>query len=83
MAETDLGPLTKVSINFLEKSMEALEAAAEQTGDNRTDTLNRAIQAYARVVQLHDRGRGGGRFHIWQDGRWIRVEIDRPWWRFW
>lgn len=45
------GPLTKVSANFTERSLIALEAAAQLSGDNEADCLNRAIQVYALVVK--------------------------------
>lgn len=80
----DLGPLTKVSANFIGKSVDALDAAAEQTGDSRTDALNRAIQLYARIVQLDSHGHGWGRLRMHsRDGRPVRIEVNRPWWRFW
>jgi hypothetical protein len=50
-----LGPLTKVSANFIAKSVEALTAAAELTGDTQTDTLNRAIPAAIRRASSHVR----------------------------
>jgi hypothetical protein len=56
-APITLGPLTKVSANFLPRSMVALEAAAELSGDNHTDCLNRAIQVYAYVEQLRVEGK--------------------------
>lgn len=39
-------PLTKVSANFIPRSITALDAAAERLGDTRTETLNRSVQLY-------------------------------------
>jgi hypothetical protein len=36
----------------------ALEQASEFTGDNRTDTINRALLVYALVHELADQGGG-------------------------
>jgi hypothetical protein len=38
--------LTKVSVNFLPESMNALDEAAEREGISRTDVLNRAAAVY-------------------------------------
>lgn len=42
--------LTKLTVHLVPRSVEALGAAAEATGDTRTDTVNRALQAYAEMV---------------------------------
>jgi hypothetical protein len=79
-----LGPLTKVTVNFTARSVDALKAAAEQTGLSRTDTLNQAIQMYAHIVQIHDEGNGSARL-VWHDapGAAARIDVNRSWWRFW
>lgn len=74
-------PLTKVTAYFFPKSMTALEQAAEMTGDSLTETLNRAAQVYAHVVRLHANGNGRVLFDS-GDGQ-VRIEVNRPWWRFW
>lgn len=84
MTTPAIGPLTKLSANITDRSRMALEAAAEQTGDTQTDTVNRAIQLYAFVVKLHAKGRGWGRFTFLTDPpKACRIEVNRPWWRFW
>jgi hypothetical protein len=76
---TGPGPITKISANFTDRAVEALKAAAEQEGDTQTDTLNRAVQAYARIIQLHDKGEGAGRFVILNTaGRPCRVAVNWP-----
>lgn len=42
--------LTKVSVLMTEGSTSAITRASEATGDNRTDTLNRAMLVYAALV---------------------------------
>lgn len=42
--------LTKLSFNAVPRAMAALELASERTGDNRTDTANRALQLYAAIL---------------------------------
>lgn len=49
--------LIKVSANLTARSMAALEAASATTGDNETDTLNRAIQVYAYVSKVMAEGK--------------------------
>jgi hypothetical protein len=44
--------LTKLTVNLLPQSMAALNSAAERLGDSRTDTVNRAVQVYAKVTDL-------------------------------
>jgi hypothetical protein len=80
----ELGPLTKVSVNFTARSVIALDAAAANTGESRTDTINRAVQLYAAVVAGHAGGFGSAR-HVITDtpGAPMRVEVNRPRWRFW
>lgn len=41
--------LTKMTVNLIPKSVEALDLAATLTGDTRTDIVNRAIQLYAEI----------------------------------
>ena len=57
MTAPPLGPPTKVSANFCERAMIALEVAAELSGDNHTDCLNRAIQVYAYMEKLRVDGK--------------------------
>jgi len=81
---TGPGPFTTYTANLTDLSMEALTAAAEQTGANRTDTINTAVQVYARIIQVHDEGHGWADL-VLQDapGRPCRVQVNpRPWWRF-
>lgn len=51
MTDASKVPLTKVSVNFVPRAVDALNAAAERNRDTRTDTLNRAIQVYDVVTR--------------------------------
>ena len=42
--------LTRLTVNLTERSSRALELAVNDTGDSRTDTVNRALQVYAYLV---------------------------------
>ena len=71
---TDLdGHLTKVSANFTARSMVALDAAAEITGDNHTVCLNRAVQAYAFLVKTFA---DGGKVEIVNPATGERNELE-------
>jgi hypothetical protein len=64
MAETpgaDVAPrgLTKVTVNLTPKAFDALQEAALKTGDTKTDTINRALQVYKHILELHEAGGGG------------------------
>jgi hypothetical protein len=48
--------LTKVSANFVPRSVAALEMASEVTGDNQTDVINRAVQLYAYISKMVENG---------------------------
>lgn len=74
-------PLTKVTAFLFERSMLALEAAAKATGDSPTETINRAVQLYDHVIRLH--ASGNGRVLFDSAGVTVRIEVNRPWWRFW
>uniref|UniRef100_UPI003F4989A2 hypothetical protein n=1 Tax=Actinoplanes sp. CA-151224 TaxID=3239904 RepID=UPI003F4989A2 len=54
--ETTTG-LTKYTINLVRRAVRALEIAIEVTGDNRTDTFNRAIQVYAYIAKAEAEGK--------------------------
>ena len=48
---TDLEDLTKLMVYLTPKALAALFAGAEVTEDTKTDTVNRALQIYAAMVQ--------------------------------
>lgn len=70
MTTTDRTDLTKVSAWLIPKTMLALDIAVEQTGDNKNDTLNRAVQIYAYLTDLRRQGYA------------IRARRVRGWWPF-
>ncbi|MFB6392695.1 hypothetical protein [Polymorphospora lycopeni] len=49
---TDQPPdnLTKLTVNLIPSAVAALDTAATRSGDNRTDSLTRAIQVYAELL---------------------------------
>lgn len=79
----DSKPLTNVSFIAFEKTVDALEAAADMTGDSPTDVLNRAVQLYAEVLRIDCGGLGSGRVVFDSPASQVRIEVNRPWWRFW
>jgi hypothetical protein len=74
---------TQLTVNLVPKALDALKAAADQTGDTQTDTVNVALQVYARIIQAHDEGRGSAVLR-WTatPGARVVVEVNRrPWWQ--
>lgn len=51
-------PLERVTVNLTPRASAALADAAELTGYNRTDVINRAVQVYAHLEKVQ---RDGGR----------------------
>lgn len=47
---------TTITVNLIPKAMKALLQAARLTGDSRTDTINRALQAYAYMESEKSKG---------------------------
>jgi hypothetical protein len=74
MTVATLGPLTKVSANFTQRSVIALEAAAEISGDTQTDCLNRAVQLYAFIEKARAEGKTM-LFHDPSTGGYETVEL--------
>lgn len=58
--------LEQVTVNLTQRSYQALDEAAQLTGDSRTDTINRALQVYAFVVNMTARH---GDLYAREDGR--------------
>jgi hypothetical protein len=48
--------LHKKTVNLTDSGEAALELAARLSGDNQTDTINRALRTYAKVLELEHRG---------------------------
>jgi hypothetical protein len=44
--------LRKITVNLTPRACAALDQAVKLTGDNQTDTLNRAIQVYAYIMNI-------------------------------
>lgn len=74
--------MIRLTVNLVDEAHAALTAAAEQTGDSKTDTINRALIVYATIIQVHDRGEGRGAFSIdCPLDAPVRVEVNRRrWW---
>ena len=50
--------VTKLTVKLVPRSKDAMEVASVLTGDSRTDTVNRALQVYAYLMdQIIRRGR--------------------------
>jgi hypothetical protein len=54
----ELMDLTKVTVNLTPRAVAALGTACDRTKDSKTDTINRALQVYALVLDLMDQGGG-------------------------
>ncbi len=53
--------LERVTVNLIPRAAQALQRAVELTGDSKTDTINRALQAY---VYLEEVTRSGGDIYV-------------------
>jgi uncharacterized protein (DUF1778 family) len=56
MAVTESQELARLTINLTPRAAAALTLAANITGENRTDTVNRALQFYAYAEQVISAG---------------------------
>ncbi len=54
-------PLERVTVNLTARSSHALDEVVRQTGDSKTDSLNRAIRIYAYIEQILQ---AGGTIHV-------------------
>jgi hypothetical protein len=52
MAKAKNSPLTRLTVNLTPRADAALTLAARLTGDNRTNSVNRALQIYAYLMWL-------------------------------
>lgn len=68
------GGLTRVTVNLTPRSLNALERASKATGDTKTDTINRALQVYALVQEMADRG-GGSIKVVHDNGEIERIHL--------
>lgn len=50
------GPLERITVNLVNRASQALQLVVKITGDSRTDSINRAIQVYAYVVEIDSKG---------------------------
>jgi hypothetical protein len=46
------GSLHRITVNLTPRAWEALGRAVKLTGDSKTDTLNRAVQVYAYLMNI-------------------------------
>lgn len=75
--------ITRLTVNITEASAVALDYAAELTGDTRTESVGRALRIYNELCVLAADGGGRLSFELIDGGQRVRVEVNRPWWRFW
>jgi hypothetical protein len=47
---------TKLTVNLINKAVEALDSAAAVTQLSKTDTVNRALQVYAFMIEEQEKG---------------------------
>lgn len=52
------GSLTRVTANFTPRAMAALEKVAAETGDSKTDILNRSVMVYEVFLDLMEQSEG-------------------------
>jgi hypothetical protein len=52
------GGLERVTVNLISRASRALRQVSDLTGDSRTDSINRAIQVYAYLMQSETNGGG-------------------------
>lgn len=64
----------RLTVNLTPRASEALERASRESGDSKTDTVNRALQVYVLIQELCKRGGGSIRV-IHPDGEVERVHI--------
>jgi hypothetical protein len=66
--------LTRLTVNLVPDAMAALDRACERTGDDRTDTVNRALLGYDQLLTLA--GARGGRLRLLNpDGTQTEVKV--------
>ncbi len=59
------GSLQRVTVNLTPRSCQALDQAMKLTRDSQTDTINRAIQVYAYIVNITE---NRGTLYVRDDG---------------
>lgn len=67
------GQLTRLTVNLTGRATDALEKASRETGDTKTDTVNRALQVYAVVLDLEKQG--GGSIRVVQGDKTIELRL--------
>ena len=58
MSDEEGNGLTRVTVNLTPRAMSAMVDICGRTGLGKTDVINRALQIYALVEQLIERGEG-------------------------
>jgi len=67
--------LVRLTVDLTTSAYDSLEEAVKATGDNRTDTVNRALLIYAHVQRLADAG-GGTVTLSTKDGKKTRLTVQ-------
>jgi len=69
-----VGALTRVTANFTPRAISALEKIAGETGDSKTDILNRSVLLYDAILDAVERE--GGSLHVtYPDGTRERLRF--------
>lgn len=74
LENTSGGSLTRVTANFTPRAMAALERVAAETGDSKTDVLNRSVMVYEVFLELMERSKGRLRV-VYPDGSEERLRF--------
>jgi hypothetical protein len=56
MAKSENSKLVRLTVNLIPRAEKAMLLAAELSGNSRTDTVNRALQAYAYLEFITSKG---------------------------
>jgi len=68
------GSLTRVTANFTPRAISALEKIAGETGDSKTDILNRSVLLYDAILDVVERD-GGVLYASYPDGTQERLRF--------
>ena len=67
--------LTRLTVNLVPRAVVALANARALTEDTGTDTVNRAIQVYAEIVECAQQPSRVLEVDLFGDGRFYKIEV--------
>lgn len=71
----DDASLTRVTVNLVPAAVDALESACERARENKTDSINRAVNLLPVIYELLERSDGRGLMVMRPDGQVERVYL--------